>query len=106
MSSQHTVFIAGHGKLPSGSSAKTAYETLAVTVEVDRRYGVVLDADCTLATTVGRDFVRSLLRGFSLRNDMVFIINEVTQRYFGAVRSALIAALKDLEVEYQRLDRS
>jgi|SRR5579875_3097205 len=99
---QRTMFIAGHGKLPAGSAAKTAYETLAVTVEVDRRHGVVLDADCTLVTTTGRKYVSNLLRGLSLKEDMPYILKEVSECFNGATRNALLAALKDLETEYHR----
>lgn len=98
-----TMCLSGHGKLPTGSAAKTAYDTLAVTVEVDRRYGVVIDCDCTLVTEVGRSFVRQLMRGCSLRDDVPEIIRLVSAHFHGATRNALVAALKDLESEYQRV---
>ncbi len=97
----HTVFIAGHGRLPTGAAAKGLMDVLAVTVEIDRKHGVILDADCTLATAQGKEFVRGLLRGYSM-DDIPAIIQDVSLSYFGKVRSALIAALKDLGDEYQR----
>lgn len=102
----NTMFIAGHGKLPAGSAAKAVYEMLAVTVEVDKKFGVILDADCTLATDLGRQMVRQLLRGYSLREDMDLIRKSVTDSYFGKVKSALLAALNDLETEYLRRNES
>ncbi len=98
----NTMFIAGHGKLPTGSAAKAVFEMLAVTVEVDKRFGVILEADCTLATDLGRQMVRQLLRGYSLREDMDLIRKSVTDSYFGKVKSALLAALNDLEAEFVR----
>ena len=56
-----TYFIAGHAKLPQGMAAKSVFETLTITAEVDRKYGVILDASCTLATEHGRDFIGSIL---------------------------------------------
>lgn len=96
-------FIAGHGKLPSGSAAKAAYDTLALTVEIEREHGVILSLECTLATQLGRDFVSELLRGYSLQNGVDAMIDELRLHYHGAAKAALIAALKDLEAEYQRL---
>ena len=96
-------FIAGHGKLPSGSAAKAAYDTLALTVEIEREHGVILAVECTLATQLGRSFVADLLRGFSLEKGVEALIEEVKVHYFGAAKAALIASLKDLESEYVRL---
>jgi len=39
-----TLFIAGHAKLPQGMAAKSVFETLTITAEVDRKYGVILEA--------------------------------------------------------------
>lgn len=99
----NTMFIAGHGKLPAGSAAKAMFEMLAITVEVDKTYGVILDADCTLATEEGRRFVRNMLRGYSLKSDMELIRRKVASSYYGKVKSALLAALNDLNTEYQRV---
>jgi hypothetical protein len=103
---RRTMCLSGHGKLPSGSAAKGAYDTLAVTVEVDCRHGVILECDCTLVTSVGRNFVRQLLRGSSLKEDVPELVREVSSYFHGATRNALIAALKDLEIEYQRVRES
>ncbi|GMA58236.1 uncharacterized protein DUF3870 [Alicyclobacillus sacchari] len=98
----NTAFLAGHGKLPVGSAAKTAFDTLAVVVEIETRRGVILSAECTLATQLGRDFVCSLLRGWSLEDGIEPMIQQVKLHYHGAAKAAIIAALKDLEAEYTR----
>ncbi|EJY56059.1 metal dependent phosphohydrolase [Alicyclobacillus hesperidum URH17-3-68] len=97
-----TAFLAGHGKLPVGSAAKTAFDTLAVVVEIETRRGVILKAECTLATQLGRDFVCGLLRGWSLDDGVEPMIQQVKLHYHGAAKAAIIAALKDLEAEYAR----
>lgn len=97
------MFVAGHGKLPATSAAKAVFEILAVTVEVDKKFGVILDADCTLATEQGRLMVRKLLRGYSVKTDMESIRSVVADSYYGKVKNALLAALNDLEAEYQRI---
>jgi hypothetical protein len=96
-------FIAGHGKLPAGSAAKTEYDTLALTVEIEMKYDVILDVECTLSTQLGRNFVSDLLRGHSLRDGIDDMILSIKRHYHGAVTSALIAALKDVATEYERI---
>jgi len=96
------IFIAGHGKLPTGSSAKSTYDTLALTVEIETRFAVILNAECTLSTCLGKNFVRELLRGYSLNDGVDAIIEVIKHQYHGAATNAIIAALKDVAVEYER----
>ena len=51
----HTYFIAGHAKLPQGMAARNLYDSVTLTLEVDFKYGVIVDASCTLATDHGRN---------------------------------------------------
>lgn len=67
----NTVFIAGHSRLPSGMAAKSIYETLTITAEIDKKYGVIVALNCTLATEHGRDFIQRLLRGYSLNEELL-----------------------------------
>ncbi|QSO45547.1 DUF3870 domain-containing protein [Alicyclobacillus mengziensis] len=103
MSLVQRAFIAGHGKLPSGSAAKAAYDTLALVVEIEMKHAVILSVECTLATELGRTFVSNLLRGCSLKDGVDGMIDDIKLSYHGAAKGALIAALKDLETEYERL---
>ncbi|MGM9956202.1 MAG: DUF3870 domain-containing protein, partial [Peribacillus sp.] len=49
----NTYFIAGHAKLPQGMAARNLYDSITITVELDLKYGVIVDASCTLATEHG-----------------------------------------------------
>lgn len=97
----NTVFIAGHARLPSGMAAQNMYETLTITAEIDKKYGVIVNASCTLATLHGREFVQQLLRGYSLRDGIDSPIEEVKDHYFGKAGNALASALKDLYKQYE-----
>lgn len=97
----NTVFIAGHARLPSGMAAKSIYETLTITAEIDKKYGVIVTADCTLATEHGRDFVQQLLRGYSLQDGMDEPIQVVRNHYLGKAGHALESALKDLYKQFE-----
>lgn len=99
-----TYFIAGHAKLPQGMAAKSVFETLTITAEVDRKYGVILDASCTLATEHGRDFIGSILRGYSLKDGIEEPLHMVQTHYRGKATNALVAALKDLHVQFEQIE--
>jgi len=96
-----TVFIAGHSRLPSGMAAKSVYDTLTITAEVDRKYGVIISAGCTLATDHARGYIEELLKGHSLKDGIDDVIQEVKLHYFGKAENALISALRDLHKQYE-----
>lgn len=96
-----TICLAGHGKLPQGMAAKGPFEHMAVVVEVDEKYGVVLNAECTLITGIARNVIEDILKGYSLKDGVEEIIAEVKRVYHGAARNAIIASIKDLSREYQ-----
>lgn len=100
----NTIFIAGHAKLPTGMAARSIYETLTITAEIDKYYGVIVDASCTLATEHGRDYISRLLKGHSLKNGIDMPLEELKEGYLGKANHALVAALKDLYKQYETLN--
>ncbi|MDR7076076.1 hypothetical protein J2Y03_001079 [Neobacillus niacini] len=99
-----TLFIAGHARLPQGMAAKSVFDTLTITVEIDKKYGVILEASCTLATEHGRKFVGNVLRGISLNDGIDEAIETLRMFYRGKATNALVAALKDLDTHYQQIE--
>ncbi|MBU8906596.1 DUF3870 domain-containing protein [Desertibacillus haloalkaliphilus] len=103
MINTNTMFIAGHARLPQGMAAKSVFDTLTITAEVDRKYGVILEASCTLATEHGREFVGSLLKGVSLNDGIEEPLQALQNYYRGKATHALAAALKDLHLHFQQV---
>lgn len=99
----NTYFIAGHARLPQGMAAKSVFDTLTITAEIDQKYGVIIDSSCTLATEHGRDYMSRILRGISLRDGVDTAIELVHTYYRGRGANALVAALKDLYLQYEQL---
>ncbi|KHD85419.1 ornithine cyclodeaminase [Heyndrickxia ginsengihumi] len=97
----HTEFIAGHARLPAGMAAKSIYETLTITAEIDLKYGVILEVSCTLATDHGKRFITNLLRGYSLKDGIDAPLDELQKYYLGKAYNALTSALKDLYKQYK-----
>ena len=103
MGNSNTYFVAGHARLPQGMAAKSVFDTLTITAEIDKKYGVILEASCTLATDHGRDFIRQLLRGISLRDGVEEPVKLIEENYRGKATNALIAAVKDLHAKFEEI---
>ncbi|WP_026688582.1 DUF3870 domain-containing protein [Alteribacter aurantiacus] len=103
MTKPNIVFIAGHARLPQGMAAKSIFDTLTITAEVETRYGVVLEASCTLATEHGRSFIGEILKGVSLKDGIDSSIQAIQSSYYGKANNALVAALKDLHLQYEQI---
>ncbi len=95
-----TYFLAGHSRLPQGMAAQSVFDSLTITVEIDKKYGVIIESSCTLATDHGRAYVQHLLRGHSLQDGIEEIVEMIREGYRGKAANALIAALKDLYQQY------
>ena len=96
-----TVFFTGYAKLPEGITASEMFGVVGIGLEVDRSTGVVVAADCTLATEVGRRFFRRLVEGRRLGDDFPAIVEEVELRYFGSAQKALVTALRIARDKYK-----
>lgn len=103
MGYENTYFIAGHARLPQGMAAKSVFDTLTITAEIDEKYGVILEASCTLATEHGREYIGRLLRGLSLLDGVEKPIQLIETHYRGKATNALIAAIKDLHAKFEEM---
>ncbi|HET7578327.1 MAG TPA: DUF3870 domain-containing protein [Bacillales bacterium] len=103
MGVEHTYFVAGHARLPQGMAAKSIFDTLTITAEVDRNYGVILEASCTLATEHGREYIGRLLRGLSLHDGVDEAVKIIETHYRGKATNALVAAMKDLYGKFEEM---
>lgn len=106
MINSKVMFIAGHARLPQGMAAKSVFDTLTITAEVDTKYGVIIEASCTLATEHGREFIGQLLKGVSLKDGIEEPLKQLQQYYKGKAANALAAALNDLHLHYQQVAKN
>ncbi|MBE1554021.1 DUF3870 domain-containing protein [Sporosarcina limicola] len=99
-----TIFLAGHARLPQGMAAKSVFNTLSITAVVDTKYGVIIDASCTLVTDHGREFIKQVLTGYSLKDGIDEPTAAIKKYYQGKATNALVAALKDLSLHYNQIN--
>ncbi|NMD68855.1 DUF3870 domain-containing protein [Bacillus sp. DNRA2] len=97
----NTYLIAGHAKLPQGMAARNVYESITITLELDHKYGVIVDASCTLATEHAREYIRQLLRGYCLSDGIEELLKQVQKYYRGKASQAIQAAIKDVYSQFE-----
>lgn len=96
------IFLTGYAKLPKGITATELYRVIAVGLIVDRKTGIILDADCSLVTRVAKEFFRELVVGKNL-NDYQELQAVFKEKYFGSAKKALISALKTCNEKFKQI---
>lgn len=86
------IFVSGYSKLPEGTIAYEIYGGLIVALVVDKKTGVIIRAECSLATELAVEFIENLLVGVSL-NAMEDITAKLNSSYYGAAKKAILSAL-------------
>jgi len=99
---ENEIFISGYAKLPSNITASKLYEVIALVVLVDKKTGKILEAECTLSTRLGRDFVNYILIGKNI-NDVEKISKEMDEKYFGTAQKAVVTAFKNCKKKYDSI---
>lgn len=100
------VVVGGYAKMPEGTGARRLYETLTVSVLVDRESNIVLCADSTLLTTVGREWISGHLVGIDLLVEPNPFLALVERDFWGQSQAALMQAFRDLVRRYRHnIDR-
>ncbi|SKC91098.1 DUF3870 domain-containing protein [Maledivibacter halophilus] len=96
------IFITGYAKLPKGITATELYKVIAVGLIVNRKTGIIVDADCSLVTRVAKEFFREIVLGKDL-NDYQEIQATLKEMYFGSAKKALISALKTCNEKFKQI---
>lgn len=94
------IFLSGYAKLPDNTTARKLYDHLVLVVTVQVPEGIILEADCTMATELGRRFVRELLVGYDLHRGPEPVVASLNQRYYGHLRKALQTCFKGICAQY------
>ncbi len=92
----NTIYVVGHARLPAETTAKHVYEMLSLGVALDKDTKKILEVSCTTLPPYGNEFIREILLGKNLVEDLNKIVEEIRSRYVCRTRNALLAALDDL----------
>ena len=95
------VLFSGYAKLPVGITASEMYKVIGVILVIRIETGEIVEADCTLATNVAREYVSRLLLGQSLRNVPDMLLRLVDKRYQGSAKKAIMTSLRIIYDKYR-----
>lgn len=100
------VFLSGYAKLPENTTAQKLYNHLVLVVTVQTPEGIIQDADCTMATQLGRQFIQELLAGYDLHRGPEPLTTLLAQTYYGHLRRALQTCIKGICLQFDQLSRA
>ena len=93
------VFVTGYAKLPQGITASEMYHVICLGLLVDKKTGIILDAECSLVTSLAKRVFHDLVVNKDL-NKINDIEKEFAEVYYGSAKKALISALRTCHEKY------
>jgi len=96
------VFVTGYAKLPQGITAREMYTVICVGMLVDKESGEVVDAECSLVTSLAKRVFHELVVGKNI-NDVDAIEKGFVECYYGSAKKALISALRTCHEKYKQI---
>jgi hypothetical protein len=90
---KNEVFVTGYAKLPQGITASELYTVICVGILVDKETGIILDAECSLVTSLAKRVFKELVVNKNL-NDIESIEAGFVKHYYGSAKKALISAMR------------
>jgi len=95
------VLFSGYAKLPVGITASEMYKVIGVIIVIRIETGEIVEADCTLATRVAREYVSRILIGQSLKHGPDSVLRIIDKRYQGSAKKAIMTSLRIIYDKYR-----
>lgn len=99
---KNEVFVTGYAKLPQGITASELYTVICVGLLVDKETGIIVDAECSLVTSLAKRVFKSLVVDRDIRN-IEAIEQGFVEQYFGSAKKALISAMRTCHEKFNQL---
>lgn len=100
-SNEKLVLFSGYAKLPTGITASEMYKVIGIVVLIDVETGEIVEADCTLATSLARKHVSAALIGHSIKNGPDKVLRYIDVIYQGSAKKAVITAMRIIYDKYR-----
>ena len=104
--SNERVLFSGYAKLPVGITAAEMYKVIGVIVVVDMKSGLIVKADCTLATELARQYIAQCLIGYNLSNGHEELQNILERQYQGSAKKAVATAMRIIYDKYRKAPKA
>lgn len=97
---KNTIYILGTAKIGKNDPISAVYNIFFVGIILERDSGKIIDSTCNMVRDVTTDFIRSIIIGYNLIEDIDQIVDEIQDRFYGMAQKAVIAAVKDARNKY------
>ncbi len=98
---QQQILFSGYAKLPTGITASEISSVVGVMAVIDVEKGIIIEADCTLATELARRHVAEAIGGYSLQDGIEPLVQVIERIYQGNAKRAIITALRIIHDKYR-----
>jgi len=92
---KETVLVVGGAKPSRDDAIYTTHGEFYISLVLNRETGEIIDVGCNTIVGVTEKFVKEMLVGRNLKDELPEIEAEIRRRYFALTQKPLIAALKD-----------
>lgn len=99
---KNEVFVTGYAKLPQGITASELYTVICVGLLVDRKTGIINDAECSLVTNLAKRVFHELVITKNLL-DIDIIEADIVDCYYGSAKKALISAMRTCNEKFNQI---
>lgn len=96
------VFVTGYAKLPQGITASEMYHVICLGLLVEKETGEIIDAECSLVTSLAKRVFRELVVGKDIKK-MNDIEKDFVKVYYGSAKKALISAMRTCHEKYLQI---
>lgn len=97
---KNTIYILGTAKIGKNDPISAMYNIFFVGIILERDSGKIIDSTCNMVRDVTTDFIRSIIIGYNLIDDIDQIVEDIKNRFYGMAQKAVIAAIKDARNKY------
>lgn len=98
---ENTILVVGQAKPSRGDAICQTHGEFYISLVLERDSGLILDAACNTILDVTAAFVREMLVGRRLGEDLAAMEADIRTRYFALTQKPLIACLKDAANRYR-----
>ncbi|WP_097026630.1 DUF3870 domain-containing protein [Clostridium peptidivorans] len=97
---KNTIYITGIAHSNSSDPITVKYNIFFLGVVINRDTSEIVDIACNAISQTTVEFIKCIIAGHNIVNDIQEIIKEIQERFFGTSQKALIVALKDVHNKY------
>jgi len=97
---KHVYFIS-YSKLPANISAAVYEGYVGVGFIINYHTGIIEDVSCTLLTDVARNFLKSIIVGYSINDDVEPLLAKVNLKFHGHSQKSVCVIIQENFSQYE-----